>query len=291
MPRDTSILSVKANAKINLFLDVTAKRPDGYHDLVTVMQRVRLSDSLFFKRVDKRDYFKLVCESARVPSDSRNIIAKTYETLKQRYPEIDGVFIGVNKLIPVSAGLGGGSSDAAAALKALVRLFGLSLSGEELHSIARSLGADVPFFLSGKTALAEGIGDKLTPLGIFPYCYVLLARPPVFVSTAAVFSACRVPESHPDVSPMLAAIESRDIRAVAARLYNALEETTVAMHPEILNAKAVMLENGALGALMSGSGPTVFGMFSQKEAAASAMSAIQKELPEIKELFLTTMGC
>ncbi len=276
-----------AGAKINLFLDVISKRDDGYHNLVSVMQRLELCDSLEFKKVNKPGYFKLVCDRRRMPTDAKNLVHKAYTALKLRYPQVDGIFVNLMKTVPVSAGLGGGSSDCAAALVALRRMFGLDVSDDELSAIARTLGADVPFFINGATALAEGIGDILTPIENVSALHILLVRPRISVSTKSVFSSFTLSEHHPDVNEMLSALSKGDIDEISSCLYNALESVTAGLYPIIRDIKSEMIENGASGSLMSGSGPTVFGIFKTKEAAESCMTVIKGAHPEINEMFVT----
>ncbi|MDF2684696.1 MAG: 4-(cytidine 5-diphospho)-2-C-methyl-D-erythritol kinase [Brevibacillus sp.] len=259
-------ISVKAPAKINLTLDVLAKRPDGYHEVEMVMTTVDLAD-----RVDLTlrgdGEITLDCSASFVPDDIRNHAYKAAVLLKERYHVREGVHLYIDKQIPVAAGLAGGSSDAAAALRGLNQLWNLGLSLDELAAVGAEIGSDVPFCVYGGTALAKGRGEQITHLGPPAPCWVILAKPPIGVSTADVYGNLRVPEiaDHPPTGEMLMAIEDQDFSLMCQSLGNVLENVTLALHPQVRQIKELMMASGADGVLMSGSGPTVFALV-QKEA-------------------------
>lgn len=285
-------INLRAHAKINVALDVVGKREDGYHNIKTVMQSLWLHDRLFIRKIDKFPY-KFVCDMRYVPKDDRNIINKAAALIIKNYDIKSGVFIKLIKKIPIAAGLGGGSADCAATLIGLRNLFSLPISNDELMEIGRSLGADVPFCLLGGTALAEGIGERLTPLpnSNLRGTFVVLVRPPVYVSTRDVFSAFNFLDvmQKPDFDGIYYCLANGDVQGLAERLCNSLEMVTVNMHPVIKDIKVSLLRHGALGSVMSGSGPTVFGIFDDKQKAIDAVYNIRIENPKIKEIFLTTM--
>ncbi|MDA5108888.1 4-(cytidine 5'-diphospho)-2-C-methyl-D-erythritol kinase [Brevibacillus thermoruber] len=259
-------ISVKAPAKINLTLDVLAKRPDGYHEVEMVMTTVDLAD-----RVDltlRQDgAITLDCSASFVPDDIRNHAYKAAVLLRERYQVRQGVHVYIDKQIPVAAGLAGGSSDAAAALRGLNKLWNLGLSLDELAAIGAEIGSDVPFCVYGGTALARGRGEQITHLPAPAPCWVILAKPPIGVSTADVYGQLRVQEiaRHPSTEQMIKAIREQDFSLMCRSMGNVLEEVTLAMHPQVRQIKELMEQSGADGVLMSGSGPTVFALV-QKEA-------------------------
>lgn len=259
-------ISVKAPAKINLTLDVLAKRPDGYHEVEMVMTTVDLAD-----RVDltlrEDGGISLDCSASFVPDDIRNHAYKAAVLMKDRYQVRQGVHLYIDKQIPVAAGLAGGSSDAAAALRGLNQLWGLQLTQDELADLGAEIGSDVPFCVYGGTALATGRGERITHLGPPAPCWVILAKPPIGVSTPDVYGNLRVQEiaNHPNTKHMLQAIEAQDFTRMCQSLGNVLENVTLSMHPQVRQIKELMVASGADGVLMSGSGPTVFALV-QKEA-------------------------
>ncbi|QRG67789.1 4-(cytidine 5'-diphospho)-2-C-methyl-D-erythritol kinase [Brevibacillus choshinensis] len=259
-------ISVKAPAKINLTLDVLAKRPDGYHEVEMVMTTVDLAD-----RVDLTlrgdGEITLDCSASFVPDDIRNHAYKAAVLLKERYHVREGVHLYIDKQIPVAAGLAGGSSDAAATLRGLNQLWNLGLSLDELAAVGAEIGSDVPFCVYGGTALAKGRGEQITHLGAPAPCWVILAKPPIGVSTADVYGNLRVPEidNHPATGEMLMAISDQDFSLMCQSLGNVLENVTLPLHPQVRQIKELMMASGADGVLMSGSGPTVFALV-QKEA-------------------------
>lgn len=278
-------LLIQAPAKINLFLQVTGRRPDGYHELVTLMCPVSLHDTL---RVDfgKRG-IRVRCSDPRVPEDESNLVHRTAALFAETLNLSEGVHITIEKRIPVAAGLGGGSSDAAAVLKAMNRFFGLPCSGEQLSALGRRIGADVPFFIFGKPALARGIGEILEPYTRLAPLHALLIFPGFGISTAETFKNLNLTltnckKIHIDFLFNGGAFDA------TRHLCNDLETVTAAQHPEIQAAKSSLLGCGALGALMSGSGPTVFGLFTDREQAQHARDTLSADHPRW-ELFLTDL--
>lgn len=272
-------IRLKARAKINLTLDVTGKREDGYHELRTIMQTVALYDGVYMKKLEKPE-IKVKTNLFWLPTDERNLAWKAAALMRERFGIAEGVFIQIDKRIPVAAGLAGGSADCAAVLVGMNRLFGLRLSQKQLEEIGGELGSDIPYCIRRGTVLAEGVGDKLTEISCpCPVCHVVLAKLPVSVSTAAVYKGLRwqeVPE-HPDTEGMLQAMAAGDLPKMGGLLCNVLETVTIPMHPTIGKMKGRLLELGALGALMSGSGPTVFALFEEQATAKAAAAAIRQE--------------
>ncbi|MDO4459970.1 MAG: 4-(cytidine 5'-diphospho)-2-C-methyl-D-erythritol kinase [Clostridia bacterium] len=267
-------MKITANAKINLTLDITGKRPDGYHDLETVMQSISLSDTLTMERIAEPE-IKLTCSKEGIPTDSRNTVYKAAEKLLS-YAGIkdEGVSIYIEKEVPSEAGLGGGSADAAAALRGIKELFDIEIPDSELYNIARSIGADVPFCLHEGTCLCEGIGEKMTELKPLPDCVILISKPPVGVSTGRAYAET---DSHPqldnfDTPAMLKAIESEDIAEISKAVGNRFD--FVLQVPEVQEIKKIMLANGALCSCMSGSGSSVFGIFTDNDTAEKAKQAL-----------------
>ena len=287
--RDHEHLCLKARAKINLALDVCRKRPDGYHELKTVMQTVALYDNLYIKKVHKDNYLKLVTNLSFLPNDHKNIVYKAAKALIDHFNIQEGVFIQLQKNIPVSAGLGGGSADCAATLIGMRNLFYLPMSLTDLAEKGRELGADVPFCVMRGTALAEGIGERLTRLSPMPNCYIVLAKPQVIVSTAEVFKSFdfdKVKE-RPDTDQLIFHIGKGDLKGICRQMKNSLESVTAENYPIIYSLKEALLECGAEGAMMSGSGPTVFGLFSSPGRARSACASIKDKFPDVHDIILT----
>lgn len=250
----------KAPAKINLALDVLFKRPDGYHEVEMIMTTVDLADRIELKEIEQ-DTIQILSHSRFVPDDHRNLAYQAAHILKERFKVTNGVSITIEKNIPVAAGLAGGSSDAAATLRGLNRLWKLGLSLDELAEIGAEIGSDVSFCVYGGTALAQGRGEKITHLPAPPKCWVILAKPTIGVSTADVYKRLQLSKIvHPDVYGMIDAIKEKDYSKVCNGLGNVLEEVTLPMYPEVANIKEHMKTFGADAVLMSGSGPTVFGL-------------------------------
>ena len=275
-------MELKALGKINLGLDVLRKRPDGYHEVKMIMQSISLADTLELKKIPEGT-IRLINGAERdnpeVPMDKTNLIYRAIDLIKQKYAISEGIEATLTKRIPVAAGMAGGSTDAAAALKGMNQLFALGLSEQELCELGVTLGADIPYCIMGGTALSEGIGERLTPLPPMPECWILIAKPPICVSTGFVYGNLKANELtvHPDIDGMTEAIKHNDLHGITSRLGNVLETVTIPAHPEIAVIKDRMLDYGAMQALMSGSGPTVFGIFAEEEQAAEAGTAIQKE--------------
>jgi len=260
----------KAPAKINLLLDVLRKREDGFHEVEMIMTMVDLADRLEMEELP-RDSIMISSQAGYIPLDEKNLAFQAARLIKDRYDVRKGVYIHLDKKIPVAAGLAGGSSDAAATLRGLNRLWGLGISQQELSELGAELGSDVPFCVTGGTALATGRGELLEPIHNPPQCWVVLAKPPINVSTADVYGRFRVadvPQQHPTAKDMLDAISKHSFADVCDRLGNVLESVTLQLYPEVRQLKESMQRLGADGVLMSGSGPTVFGLVS-KEAKVS----------------------
>lgn len=282
-------LKLNARAKINITLDVLGKRDDGYHELSMIMQTINLCDNVFIKK-NNSGKIEMQCNLSWMPCDERNLVYQAADILKTRYDIKDGIFIDLTKNIPIAAGLAGGSSDCAATLVGIRNLFKLPISNEELMAIGKELGADVPYCIMRGTALAEGIGEKLTPLSPFPNCYVLICKPPINVSTATVFGQYDTNYSgkHPDNKLMIKLIEDNDLEGICQNMYNVLESVTIANYPIVDDIKKNMIENGALGSMMSGSGPTVFGFFKDYDTALNDLKNIRHQL-KMKEIYVTTI--
>ncbi|MBH5320729.1 4-(cytidine 5'-diphospho)-2-C-methyl-D-erythritol kinase [Paenibacillus sp. GSMTC-2017] len=255
----------KAPAKINLLLDVLRKRDDGYHEVEMIMTMVDLADRLEMQELP-RDTIMLTSQVGYIPLDEKNLAFQAARLIKERYGVSKGVYIHLDKKIPVAAGLAGGSSDAAAALRGLNRLWGLGISEDELCLLGAELGSDVPFCVTGGTALARGRGEKLEPIHNPPQCWVVLAKPPINVSTADVYGRLRANDlkTHPSIPGMVDALERGSFQDMCGGLGNVLESVTLDLHPEVMQLKESMLRLGADGVLMSGSGPTVFGLVSKE---------------------------
>lgn len=272
-------LQLKAYGKINLGLDVVRRREDGYHEVRMIMQTVKIYDKLTFRLLDE-DVIRITTNLGFLPVNEDNLVYKAVKLLKNTYHIKKGMEIELFKCIPVAAGMAGGSSDCAAALVGAARLFGLHLSKKELMELGVKLGADVPYCILRGTALSEGIGEVLTSLPPIPDCHILIAKPPVSVSTKFVYEHLDAAglKEHPDIDGMVKAIKDGDLTGITSRMENVLETVTVSEYPEIEQIKQCMMEHGAMNALMSGSGPTVFGIFEKgdKEAAQRASDAIRK---------------
>ncbi len=273
-------LQLKAYAKINLGLDVVRKREDGYHEVRMVMQTIKLYDKLTFRLLEE-DEIRMKTNLGFLPINEDNLVYKAVKLLKDTYHIEKGMEIDLFKCIPVAAGMAGGSTDCAAALVGASKLFGLGLSKQELMELGVKLGADVPYCILRGTALSEGIGEVLTPLPPMPDCHILIAKPPISVSTKFVYENLRANEleKHPDIDGMVEAIKGQNLRGITDRMENVLETVTIPAYPVIEEIKNCMKEHGAINALMSGSGPTVFGIYADEEQAQLARERIrEKEL-------------
>lgn len=280
-------INIKARAKINLTLDVTGIRDDGYHQLKMIMQTVELYDKVYIKAIEK-PIIKVKSNLEWLPTDNRNLAYKAVELLKSKSDIKKGVFIELTKSIPVAAGLAGGSADCAAVLYGMNILFGLGFSKDDLMDMALELGSDVPYCLMRGTALAEGRGEILTRLAPCPISWVVLAKPPIGMSTASVYKAIDAFSSyeHPNTEAMIEAIERDNMRLVAKNLSNVLENASIPMCSMIGDLKDTLINCGAIGSLMSGSGPTVYGLFDKKFTAERAVEHIKKKF-NIKDVILT----
>lgn len=271
-------LQLKAYAKINLGLDVIGVREDGYHEVKMIMQTVKLYDKLSFRLLEK-DEIKVRTNLKFLPVDNNNLVYKAVKLLKDTYHIDKGMEIELFKCIPVAAGMAGGSSDCAAALVGASRLFGLNLSKGELMELGVKLGADVPYCILRGTALSEGIGEVLSTLPPIPDCFILVAKPPVSVSTKYVYEHLDAKEAveHPDIDGMIQAIRDGDLEGITSRFGNVLESVTIPDYPVIKEIKEVMLNAGAMNSLMSGSGPTVFGVFKEEAVAKKVAEQIREK--------------
>lgn len=257
------MLYIKAPAKINLTLDVLYKRPDNYHEIEMIMTTVDLADRIGLQGTAKGIHIQSA--DRFVPNDSRNLAYQAAQLIKDIFNIKTGVIISLDKQIPVAAGLAGGSSDAAATLKGLNQLWQLNLSLDELAELGAKIGSDVSFCVYGGTALATGRGEVIEELPAPPHCWVILAKPSLGVSTADVYGAFDPDKAdHPDTRAMIAALREGDYEAMCDNLGNALESVTMNMHPEVGQIKEQMIKFGADAVLMSGSGPTVFGLVNQE---------------------------
>ena len=277
---------LKSYGKINLGLDVLRRREDGYHEVRMIMQTVGLYDLLTMKK-RKDGKIKMTCNLAFLPTDERNLVYKAVKLIKDKYDIKDGVEIDLNKRIPVAAGMAGGSSNCAAALKGMNELFDLSLSIDELCEIGVTLGADVPYCIWGGTALSEGIGEKLSRVEAMPDCYILIAKPGISVSTAFVYKNLDLAglSRHPDIDGMLECLKEKDLEGICGRLENVLESVTVKEYPIIEQVKTHLMKQGAMGALMSGSGPTIFAIFKEKKTADNALESL-RSINDIKQAYV-----
>ena len=280
-------IRLKARAKINLGLDVLRKRKDGYHDVRMVMQTIGIYDRLIITRIPEED-IRIKSNLFFLPVNENNLIYKAAKLLKDSFGFAGGVEIDLNKFIPVSAGLAGGSTDAASTLFGLNRLFDLGLSTKDLMELGVSIGADVPYCVMRGTALAEGIGEKLTALPPLPRCWILIAKPPVNVSTKLVYESLDMNgvDRHPDIDGLIDAIKRQDINGVCSLMGNVLENVTVPLYPVIESIKNDMMDNGAINAMMSGSGPTVFGIFPDEETILKCQAFLKKK-GEARQVYIT----
>jgi 4-diphosphocytidyl-2-C-methyl-D-erythritol kinase len=272
----------KAPAKINLSLDVLGKRPDGYHEVEMVMTTVDLADRLEIEELP-RDEIVISSQNGHIPLDEKNLAYQAARLVKERCGIARGVRIRLEKRIPIAAGLAGGSSDAAAVLRGLNRLWGLGLGTDELCALGEAIGSDVPFCVAGGTAVARGRGERLEPIPPPPRCWVVLAKPPIHVSTADIYGRLDLSAigERPDTQRMIAAIQSGDFAAMCRSLGNVLQEVTMRLHPEVRRIRDLMLRLGADGALMSGSGPTVFALVGRQSKAAAISSGLRGFCKEV----------
>ena len=270
-------ISLKALAKINIGLDVLGKREDGYHDVRMIMQSIHLYDRVEIKKT-KSPHIRVETNLYYLPVNEDNLVYRAAKLMKDEFKIKEGVRIVLQKFIPVAAGLAGGSSDAAAVLIGMNRIFNLGLKQNKLMELGLKIGADVPFCIMRGTALAEGIGEKLTALPPMPKCPVLLAKPAISVSTKFVYENLRLYDGcdHPNIDGIVENIRQKNLKGIASNMGNILETVTIPNYPVIQDIKNLMMENGALNAMMSGSGPTVFGLFQNEKEIRKAYDALKQ---------------
>ncbi|HIY55258.1 MAG TPA: 4-(cytidine 5'-diphospho)-2-C-methyl-D-erythritol kinase [Candidatus Dorea merdavium] len=282
-------MELRALGKINLGLDVLGRRENGYHDVRMVMQTVYLYDLITLEKKEEPG-IELATNLSFLPVNENNLAYRAAKLLVDEFQIREGIRITLEKHIPVAAGMAGGSSNAAAVLYGMNRMFSLGLTEEQLMERGVTLGADVPYCILRGTVLAEGIGEILTPLPPLPRCYILLAKPPVNVSTKMVYEkldSCQIPE-HPDIDGLMDGLKNQDLEKVASSMGNVLEKVTIEEYPVIDKIKQVMKENGALNAMMSGSGPTVFGIYRERAKARAAAARI-REQKLAKQVYVTNV--
>lgn len=282
-------ISLKALAKINLGLDVVRRREDGYHEVRMIMQTVQLYDRLDIKRTQEPG-IQIQTNLSFLPVNENNLIYKAAKLLMDEFSITDGVSVKLDKRIPVAAGMAGGSTDAAAMLIGVNRLFSLGLTKKQLMERGVQIGADVPYCIMRGTALAEGIGEALSPLPPMVKCPVLIAKPSISVSTKFVYQNLKLDDTtiHPDIDRLIDDIKAKNLHDIAAHMGNVLETVTIPNYPVIDEIKKHMLSNGAVGAMMSGSGPTVFGLFDDEDTAKKAYKAMRSS-HLARQVYLTSV--
>lgn len=280
-------IKLKALAKINLGLDVVRRREDGYHEVRMIMQTIHLYDQLELQKIEEPTIL-VETNLDFLPVNENNLVYQAASLLRENCGIKEGIRIRLKKHIPVAAGMAGGSSDAAAVLYGMNEMFHLKKKRTELMELGVKIGADVPYCLMRGTALAEGIGEKLKSLPPMPKCPVLIAKPGISVSTKFVYENLKLNENtiHPDINAQLAAIRRQDLAAVAANMGNILETVTIPAYPVIADIRDCMLKEGAINAMMSGSGPTVFGLFPDEETAKQAYAKVRQQ-GLAKQVYLT----
>lgn len=281
-------MKLKALAKINLGLDVVRKREDGYHEVRMIMQTIHMFDQLDIEQ-KKEPGIEIKTNLSYIPTNENNLIYRAASLLMDEFHINSGVSMTLQKFIPVAAGMAGGSSDAAATMVGINRMFRLGLTVDELMERAVAIGADVPYCIMRGTALAEGIGEKLTPLSPIPPCYILIGKPGISVSTKFVYDNLHANEltHHPNINGIMNALNKQDLNQLAKHMENVLEIVTITKYPVIEDIKNHMKAHGALNALMSGSGPTVFGIFDDEWTAQHACKELRKSRLA-KQVFLTS---
>ncbi|MDY0236401.1 MAG: 4-(cytidine 5'-diphospho)-2-C-methyl-D-erythritol kinase [Gudongella sp.] len=270
-------LQLDSHAKINLSLDVVRKREDGYHEIKSIMQQIDLRDLLSIG--ENKNGVIITCDNEQVPVGDSNLVYKAWEEISKLLKTNIGIRVDIKKKIPVAAGLAGGSTNCATTLKALNRMWDIGLSEQELMEIGIKIGADVPYCLMGGTALAEGIGEKLTKLRSFKDKSVLIANPGIQISTAYAYSKLKLGYRVDTIKELLECMENDDIQCLSKRMYNVMEDTIIPEHPQIGKIKEMMLENGALGSLMSGSGASVFGLYEDLDYLKFAEKKLREQVP------------
>ncbi len=280
-------IRLKARAKINLGLDVLGKREDGYHEVRMVMQTIGIYDRLILTKIPEEE-IRITSNLAFLPVNENNLIYKAIKLLKDEYHFPGGVSVDLNKFIPVAAGMAGGSTDAASTMFGVNRLFGLNLSMGKMMELGVRLGADVPYCVMRGTALAEGIGEKLTRITPVPHMWILIAKPQINVSTRLVYEQLDMGgiQKHPDIDGIIRAIEAQDVVRIAQSMGNVLENVTVPLYPVIETIKQDMLTHGAINAMMSGSGPTVFGIFPDEQTTLACQAFLKKK-GDARQVYIT----
>lgn len=277
-------LQGKAYGKINIGLDVLGKRSDGYHEVKMIMQTVSLYDRITITRHKNSSDIVLETNLNFLPINENNIVYKAAKLLKDEFGFPDGLSIKLEKHIPVAAGMAGGSTDAATTLELINTMYSLNLSKEDLMKRAVTLGADVPYCILKGTALCEGIGEVLTPIKPLMPCYILIVKPPIYVSTKFVYDHLKINElkSHPDIDGIVSAINVGNLDTMSQKMGNVLEVITEENYPVITSIKKLMLQNGAISSLMSGSGPTVFGIYDDEEKINQAATFFKTNYPSYR---------
>lgn len=271
-------MKLKARAKINLGLDVVRKREDGYHEVRMIMQMINLYDKITLRQIPEPE-IRITTNLSYLPVNEDNLVYRAARILMDEFQVQQGLEIELKKYIPVAAGMAGGSSDAAAVMVGVNRMFHLGLSKKQLMERGVKIGADVPFCIMRGTALAEGIGEQLTTLPAMPHCSLVIAKPKIHVSTKFVYGNLKVDElkEHPDIDGQVQALRNNDLEALVSKMGNVLETVTIPAYPVIDSIKETMMRQGAMGAMMSGSGPTVFGIFEREEQAQEVCRLLKKE--------------
>lgn len=280
-------IRLKARAKINLGLDVLGKREDGYHEVRMVMQTIGIYDRLILTKIPEEE-IRITSNLAFLPVNENNLIYKAIKLLKDEYHFPGGISVDLNKFIPVAAGMAGGSTDAASTMFGVNRLFGLNLSMGKMMELGVRLGADVPYCVMRGTALAEGIGEKLTRITPVPHMWILIAKPQINVSTRLVYEQLDMGgiQKHPDIDGIIRAIEAQDVVRIAQSMGNVLENVTVPLYPVIETIKQDMLSHGAINAMMSGSGSTVFGIFPDEQTTLACQAFLKKK-GDARQVYIT----
>lgn len=280
-------IRLKARAKVNLGLDVLGKRDDGYHEVRMVMQTVGIYDRLIMTMIP-RDEIHIISNLAFLPVNENNLVYKAVKLIKDEYHISEGIEVDLNKFIPVAAGMAGGSTDAASAMFGMNKMFDLNMSMGRMMELGVRLGADVPYCVMRGTALAEGIGEKLTRLTPVPHLWMLVAKPPINVSTKLVYENLDLGgvAKHPDIDGIIKAIEEQNVERIAQSMGNVLESVTIPLYPVINTIKQDMMNHGAINAMMSGSGPTVFGIFPDGQTALDCQKFL-KEKGDARQVYIT----
>lgn len=290
-----NFIRLRAHGKINLGLDIIRKREDGYHEVKMIMQSVGLYDKIeltnFGLSPTGKPEIQVETNLKYLPANENNLAYKAAYLLMSEYKVNNRIKISIKKMIPVSAGMAGGSTDAATVLKGINILFGLKISNEKLKEYGVTLGADIPYCIDGGTALSEGIGEILTKLPDMPPCIILLAKPPINVSTKFVYGNLKLDEitEHPDIDGMVEDIKQGDLYGMAKKMGNLLETVTEKEYPVITELKKMMIDHGAINSMMSGSGPTVFGIFDDREKAKEAYEFVRNS-KLARQVYLTDGG-